>query len=107
MESSVSESNVVDPVVLEDLAGRNVERHEGAKAGDLSLVDHVQVRMTAVVGDIELSVADLFALKPGTVLELRQLLDEPIILQLNGKAVATAHLVAVDDCFGVQIAEVL
>jgi len=56
---------------------------------------------------VELSLAELFELKSGKVLSLGQALDEPVVLQLNGKSVATAQLVAVGDHFGVQIVQVL
>ncbi|WP_266158307.1 FliM/FliN family flagellar motor C-terminal domain-containing protein [Dyella silvatica] len=101
-------SIVVEPLILEPLVEAVApERLEKVGVPDLSLVDHVQVRLTAVLGEMELTVAELFDLKTGKVLALQQLLDDTIVLQLNGKAVATAHLVAVGDCFGVQIAQVL
>jgi len=76
-------------------------------APDLNLVGHVKVRLTAVLGETEISLAELFELKAGKVLTLGQGLEEPVTLQLNGKPVATAQLVAVGDHFGVQIVQVL
>jgi flagellar motor switch protein FliN/FliY len=101
-------SVLVEPLMLAPLA----EAHDKADTAravqpDLSLVGHVKVRLMAVLGDVELSLAELFELKAGKVLSLDQALDEPVVLQLNGKAVATAQLVAVDDHFGVQIVQVL
>jgi flagellar motor switch protein FliN/FliY len=103
MNSVLVESLVLEPLVATDMPaaqGRSV-------SSDLSLVDHVKVRLTAVLGDVELTVAELFELKAGGVLRLAQGLEEPVVLQLDGKPVATATLVAVGDCFGVQIAQVL
>ena len=74
---------------------------------DMSLVEHVAVKLTAVLGQAEITVGELFRLSQGTVLPLREYLDEPIVLKLDGRAVATAHLVAVGDNFGVRIAEIL
>lgn len=101
-------SVLVEPLMLEPL-GEVEHTAEPIRTvqPDLSLVGHVKVRLTAVLGDVELSLADLFELKAGKVLSLSQSLDEPVVLQLNGKAVATAQLVAVDDHFGVQIVQVL
>ena len=74
---------------------------------DLALVGHVPVRLTAVVGDLELSIDELFALKAGSVLTLEQTLEAPVLLHVNGKAVAQAELLAVDEHFGVRITRVL
>jgi flagellar motor switch protein FliN/FliY len=74
---------------------------------DMSLVEHVAVKLTAVLGHADITVGELFRLGQGAVLPLREYLDEPIVLKLDGRAVATAHLVAVGDHFGVRIAEIL
>lgn len=98
-------SVLVEPLLLEPL--KPVAQEERSGTPDLSLVDHVQIKITAMIGQAEITVAELFDLAPGKVLALDQAMDDTIVLQLNGKAVATAHLVAVGDCFGVRIAEVL
>jgi flagellar motor switch protein FliN/FliY len=74
-------------------------------AKDLSLVGHVPVSLTALIGSVSLSVEQLFALKKGEVLAMNESLDAPITLQLNGKPVARGELVAVEDHFGIRITE--
>lgn len=74
---------------------------------DLSLIRDVAVELSAVIGEVHLSVEELFSLKGGAVLKLKQGVDEPITFYLEGKAVARGQLVAVDDCFGVRITDVL
>lgn len=74
---------------------------------DMALVGHVSVRLAAVVGELELSLDDLFAMRPGSVLTLEQSLEAPVLLQVNGKAIAEAELVAVEDRFGVRITRVM
>lgn len=100
-------SIVVEPIELETLSSAAVEVAPVVHAGDLSLVGHVRVRLMVTLGDIELPLSDLFDLKTGAVLALDRALDEPVTLALNGKPIATAHLVAVGDHFGVQIEKVL
>lgn len=72
---------------------------------DISLIGHVQVSMTAHVGTITLSVERLFDLKAGDVVAMNELLEAPLTLMLNGKPIATAELLAIDDHFGVRILE--
>jgi flagellar motor switch protein FliN/FliY len=72
---------------------------------DIGLIGHVQVALAAQVGTITMSVEKLFALKAGDVVGMNELLEAPLTLMLNGRAVARAELVAVDDHFGVRIVE--
>ena len=72
---------------------------------DMSLVGHVPVTLTAMLGTISISIDRLFSLKKGEVLEMNESLDMPITLQLNGKSVARGELVAVEDNFGIRITE--
>ncbi|QDH71790.1 FliM/FliN family flagellar motor switch protein [Lysobacter alkalisoli] len=72
---------------------------------DISLIGHVQVSLAAQVGTVTMSVERLFGLKSGDVISMNELLDAPLTLMLNGRAVATAELLAVDDHFGVRILE--
>lgn len=74
-------------------------------AKDMSLVGHVPVALTALIGNVSLTVDQLFALKKGEVLAMNESIDAPITLELNGKPVARGELVAVDDHFGVRITE--
>ena len=96
---------LVEPLLLDELHDAGADGEATGLA--MSHVDHVRVRLTAVLGDTEIALSELMNLKKGVVLSLRQSLEDAVVLQLDGKPVATAHLVAVGDCFGVQIAQVL
>ncbi len=69
----------------------------------LPFVGNLKVKLTAVLGEAELSVADLTALRQGSTLALDRLIDQPIDLVAEGHVVAQGTLVAVGDCFGVRI----
>jgi len=72
---------------------------------DMSLVGHVPVSLTALIGSVSLSIEQLFALKKGEVLSMNESLDAPVTLLLNDKPVARGELVAVEDNFGIRITE--
>lgn len=74
--------------------------------GDIALVGHVEVELTAQVGTVHLSIDRLFALKAGDVVPMNEVLDEPMTLLLNGKPVARAELLAIDDHFGLRIIDI-
>lgn len=71
----------------------------------IDLVGHVQVGLAAQVGTISVSIQRLFDLKAGDVISMNETLEAPITLMLNGRAIARAELLAVDDHFGVRILE--
>lgn len=73
----------------------------------LALVGHVEVRMAAQIGSLTLSIEQLLAMKSGDQLKLDQGLDSPVSLLLNGRAVASAELLAVDDHYAIRILELL
>lgn len=100
-------SVLVEPIGLETIEAAVESGDVPVIQDDLSVVGHVMVRMTALLGDVELPLSELFDLKPGAVVTLDRQLDEPVTLALDGKAVATGHLVAVGEHFGVQIERVL
>lgn len=100
-------SVLVEPIGLDVIEPAVQAGEAPVTGGDLAAVGHVLVRMTALLGDVELPLSELFELKSGAVVTLDRALDEPVTLALNGKAVATGHLVAVGEHFGVQIERVL
>jgi flagellar motor switch protein FliN/FliY len=65
----------------------------------------VKVRVAVRVGGAEISVAELLGLRPGAVLELDRLVEEPLDVLVDGHVVARGVLVAVGDHFGVRITE--
>lgn len=73
----------------------------------LALVGHVEVKMAAEIGSLTLSIEQLLAMKTGDQLKLDQTLDAPVSLLLNGRLVANAELMAVDDHYAIRILELL
>ncbi len=78
---------------------------EAVSSSDISLIGHVQVSLAAQVGTVTMSIDRLFGLKAGEVVSMNELLEAPLTLMLNGRAVARGELLAVDDHFGVRILE--
>ena len=72
---------------------------------DLGPILNVRTRVTVLVGEVELSVADLLSARENQVLMLDRTIDQPVDLCVEGKVVARGQLVAVDDHFGVRIVE--
>lgn len=103
---ATSESMAAKTVNLSPLA----EVSKGGKKlleGDFSIIAGLKVSVEVVVGSAELSVAELFALEKGSSLKLDQLHQAPLVVRLDGKAIATGSLVVIEDSFGIKIDEIL
>src|SRR4051812_5889101 len=67
------------------------------------LIENVGVELEAFLGAAAMTVAELTALTPGSVVALDAQLNAAVELRLNGVAVARGELVAVGDKFGVRL----
>lgn len=97
---------VVEPIELEEVAYEQVEQDPLIKR-NLALLGHVNVRLEVALGAAQINVERLFTLSRGDTIELDADLDAPVTLQLDGKAIARGQLMAVGDCFGLKITEIL
>jgi len=73
---------------------------------DSTVFKEVQVPLQAKLGQATMTVADLLALKSGSVVKLNTQMNALIELRLNGSIVARGEIVSVDDNFGVRIVDV-
>jgi flagellar motor switch protein FliN/FliY len=70
------------------------------------LLGDVAVTLLARLGSVDMTLAELLALRTGSVIELATRLSEPVELYLNDALVARGEIVAVDDQFGIRITEI-
>ncbi|WP_029551744.1 flagellar motor switch protein FliN [Thermocrinis jamiesonii] len=68
---------------------------------DLPLVVEV------VVGSTTLTLGEILNLGPGSVVELDNLVEEPVDIKVNGKLIAKGEIVVVEDKFGVKITDIV
>jgi flagellar motor switch protein FliN/FliY len=73
---------------------------------DSPLLKGLNVTLEARLGEAVLAIADLLALRAGSVLSLETRLNEPVEIYLNEALVGRGEIVAVDDRFGVRIVEI-
>lgn len=66
----------------------------------------VPVQITVEVGRTRMSLADLIALGPGSLIELDREAHEPADILVNGKVVARGEVVTIDEHYGVRITSV-
>jgi flagellar motor switch protein FliN len=73
---------------------------------DTALLDALPISLTATLGRGAMTVASLAALSDDTIVTLDTPLNGQVDLLLNGHVVARGEIVAVDNHFGVKIAQV-
>jgi len=77
------------------------------QSSDLARLREVPVELTVEIGRAELTVGETLALRPGSIVRLDRLAEEPLDLLVNGTRIARGEVVVIDEDFGLRITEVL
>ena len=92
----------MDEAVSETTASRN-----GKDQVDLSLLMDVPLQVTVELGRARLTIENLLKLNQGSVVELNQLIGEPLNILVNNKLMAHGEAVVVKDKFAIRILDVV
>jgi flagellar motor switch protein FliN len=100
-----------------DETSTSVARHEYAVLGQgapgfgasrpLAILNDVEMGVTAELGRRRMTVRDLLALTPGSVIELDRAAGTPVDVLVNGTLIARGEVVVIDEEFGIRIAEIV
>ncbi len=106
-KADIDDINFPEPAVskaefqhLSEPAGKNVKRN-------IDLLMDVNLPISIELGRTKMSISDILALGPGSVVELNKLAGEPIDLLVNQKIVAKGEVVVIDENFGVRITQLM
>ena len=83
---------------------------EPASKGEIRNMDlllDVNLPVAIELGRTRMSISDILALGPGSVVELNKLAGEPVDLLVNQKIVARGEVVVIDENFGVRITQLV
>ncbi len=78
----------------------------GGRTG-MSLLRGVEMVVTVELGRTRMSVRELLALTPGSVVELDRAAGSPADLLVNGRLLARGEVVVVDEDYGLRITEIV
>ncbi len=73
----------------------------------LDLLLDVPLDVTVELGRSRMSIQDLLALGPGSVIELDKVAGEPLDILVNNRLVARGEAVVINDKFGVRITDIV
>jgi flagellar motor switch protein FliN/FliY len=79
----------------------------GKSPQNIDLLMDVDLPVSIELGRTKMSIADILALGPGSVVELNKLAGEPVDLMVNNKMVARGEVVVVDENFGLRITQLM
>jgi flagellar motor switch protein FliN/FliY len=99
----------------EDQTNNNAIQNQSADASNaaisglnnLDVVLNIPVDVSLELGRATVDLQSLIELSQGSVIELNRLVDEPVDVLVNGKLVAKAEVVVVDNKFGARITDVV
>lgn len=80
-----------------------------AKGGTshFSVLENVSVEVSLRVGTCSMTMGEILQLEPGDVIQMNESIDDPVLLYLNDKVVASGEVVLVEDRLGLKIIEIL
>jgi flagellar motor switch protein FliN/FliY len=73
----------------------------------LTILQDVEMGVTAELGRRRMTVRELLALTPGTVIELDRAAGSPVDVLVNGTLIARGEVVVIDEEFGIRISEIV
>lgn len=74
---------------------------------DLSLLMDVPLQVTVELGRARMTIENLLKLNQGSVIELNQVIGEPLDILVNNKLMAHGEAVVVKDKFAIRILDVV
>lgn len=74
---------------------------------NLDMVLDIRLVATARLGRVEMPLGEILGLGPGSIIEVGQMVDEPVELLINDKLVARGDVVVIDEKFGLRITEIV
>ena len=80
---------------------------EPATKLDLAALGDVKLRVSAVVGSVDMPIADILRIGRGAVLELDRRISEQVDVMVNDRVVAKGRIVIVEDRIAVAVEELL
>ncbi len=92
---------------MDEAAKDNGAGHVGADQVDLSLLMDVPLQVTVELGRARMTIESLLRLNQGSVVELNQMIGEPLNILVNNKLMAHGEAVVVKDKFAIRVLDVV
>lgn len=85
----------------------SVEGNEINQLRTLGVLKDINLDLIIELGRVQMTMKDVLKLTKGSAIELDRPANEPVDLYVHNQLVAKGEIVAVDDCFGLKVTQVL
>ena len=92
---------------MSELAPEDNLNKDTVEQVDLSMIMDVPLQVTVELGRSRLTIENLLKLSQGSIVELNQLVGEPLDILVNNKLMARGEAVVVKDKFAIRIVDVV
>lgn len=75
--------------------------------GEVDFLHDVPLSVKAQAGRVEVSMKEILALKPGSVIEFAKVVGEPMDIFIGGRLMCRGEIVVVNERYGIRISEVI
>ncbi len=106
-QANVDDINFSDAEVSKAEFQQLSEPAGDAEGRNIDLLMDVNLPISIELGRTKMSISDILALGPGSVVELNKLAGEPVDLLVNQKVVAKGEVVVIDENFGVRVTQLM
>jgi flagellar motor switch protein FliN/FliY len=93
-------------IMAEGVSENNGNRNASEQV-DLSLLMDVPLQVTVELGRTRMTIENLLKLNQGSVVELNQIIGEPLDILVNNKLMAHGEAVVVKDKFAIRVLDVV
>ena len=90
-----------------DVNGTEAPAAKKSSPGNIDMVMDINLVCTARLGRVEMPIGEILEMGPGSIIEVGQVIDEPVELLVNEKLIARGDVVVVDEKFGLRITEII
>ena len=90
---------------MDAIAAAETPAPQSTRRFDLLL--DVPLEVTVQLGRTRMTIQDLLALSPGSVIELDKIAGEPLDIVVNDRLIARGEAVVVNDKFGIRITDII
>ena len=92
---------------MAEVVSENNPDRNGSEQVDLSLLMDVPLQVTVELGRTRMTIENLLRLNQGSVVELNQIIGEPLDILVNNKLMAHGEAVVVKDKFAIRVLDVV
>lgn len=109
LKPSELDNITVSPASFADLQPKPAKPRANGRgdSANLDMLLDIGLQITVELGRARMTIKEVLALSPGTVVELNRVAGEPVDILINGKPIAKGEVVVLGDMFGVRVTDII